>query len=53
MIGAGFEQYDPRYTHEWLFDWINSGILAEAAMNGFINAPKRATEYIEKIITGE
>lgn len=47
MVGAGFPQYDPRYTHEWLFDWINSGWLAEAAMNGYLDAPKRGTYHIE------
>lgn len=36
-IGAGITQGDPRYTDEWLFDWINSGWLAEAAMSGFLD----------------
>ncbi|MDE2040955.1 MAG: hypothetical protein KGI59_01010 [Patescibacteria group bacterium] len=50
MMGAGFEEYDPRYTQEWLFDWIDSGWLAEAAMNGYINAPKQAASHIEDIV---
>ena len=37
-IGAGISQNDPRYTHEWLFDWVNSGWLAEAAMAGFLDS---------------
>lgn len=49
MIGAGFEQYEPRYANEWLFDWLKSGWLAQAAMNGFLNAPKRAAEHIENL----
>ena len=53
MIGAGFEQYDPRFSNEWLFDWLNSGILATAAMSGFLNAPKRAVEHIESIMLNE
>ncbi|MBI2443655.1 MAG: hypothetical protein HYV42_00210 [Candidatus Magasanikbacteria bacterium] len=36
-IGAGISQNDPRYAHEWLFDWINSGWLAEAAMSGYLD----------------
>ena len=36
-IGAGISQNDPRYTHEWLLDWINSGWLAEAAMSGYLD----------------
>jgi len=50
MMGAGFEQYDPRYADEWLFDWIDSGWLAEAAMNGFINADKKGTENIKDLV---
>ena len=49
-IGAGIEQEDPRYCAEWLFDWLDSGWLAEAAMNGFIDAPKRGTFHIENLI---
>ena len=46
-IGAGFEQEDPRYTHEWLFDWINTGWLAQAAMEGYLDAPRCGTANIE------
>lgn len=49
-IGAGFDQDNPKYTHEWLFDWLQSGWLAEAAMNGFMDAPKRGTYHIEDLI---
>lgn len=49
-VGAGFEQEDPRYADEWLFDWLNSGWLAGAAMNGFINAPKRGTYHVEDLL---
>lgn len=48
--GAGIRQNDPRYTSEWLFDWLQSGWLAEAAMNGFLNAPKFGTYNIERIV---
>ncbi|OGY46049.1 MAG: hypothetical protein A2744_04000 [Candidatus Buchananbacteria bacterium RIFCSPHIGHO2_01_FULL_44_11] len=50
-IGCGVNQYEPEYTHEWLFDWVNSGWLAEATMQGFIEAPKFGTYNIEKIIS--
>lgn len=36
-IGGGISQNNPRYTHEWLFDWVDSGWLAEAAMAGFLD----------------
>ena len=49
-IGAGMKQMDPALTNEWLFDLLDSGWLAEAAMEGFIEAPKYGTYNIEKII---
>lgn len=49
-IGAGMDQTDPQYTNEWLFDWVNSGWLAEAAMRGFLEAPRFGTYNIEKIV---
>jgi len=50
MMGAGFEQYDPRYANEWLVDWLHSGWLAKAAVNGFINAPRDATLRIADLV---
>jgi len=50
-LGVAAIQDRPEYTHEWLFDWINSGWCAEAAMQGFIEAPKCGTYNIEKIIS--
>ena len=50
QIGAGFEQEDPRYTHEWLFDWLNSGWLAQAAMEGLMNAPRNGAYHVEDIV---
>lgn len=49
-IGAGFEQEDPRYTHQWLFDWLESGWLAEAAVSGFLHAPKSGAYHIEEVV---
>jgi len=39
-LGAGVSQDDPKHCNEWLFDWIQSGWFAEAAMQGFVEAPK-------------
>jgi len=52
-IGAGINQEDVRYTNEWLFDWINSGWFAEAAMQGYFEAAKYGTYNVEKIIAGK
>lgn len=49
-IGSAFEQEDPRYTHEWLFDWLNSGWLAEAAMQGFMDAPRNGAFHVEDMV---
>ena len=49
-VGSGTAQEDPRYAHEWLFDWLESGWLAEAAMEGFVEAPKRGLYNIVNIV---
>lgn len=49
-IGAGIAALNPLYTHEWLFDWIHSGWLAEAAMHGFLDASHDGVENIRKIV---
>ena len=50
--GFGMRQENPRYTYQWLFDWLNQGYLAEAAMEGFIEGEKLGTFKIEKICLG-
>lgn len=49
-IGGGIKEDEPKYVNEWLEDWLESGWLAEAAMQGFLEAPKFGTYNIEKII---
>lgn len=49
-IGSGMEQNDPRYCNEWLFDWLESGWLAQAAVEGFMNAPRLGAYHIEEIV---
>ena len=50
--GFGFSQKNPNYINEWLFDWLESGHLAEAAIQGFIEGEKLGTLNIEKICCG-
>lgn len=50
-IGAAASQLDPDYCDEWLFDWVDSGWFAEAAMEGFVEAPQFGTFNIEKVIS--
>jgi hypothetical protein len=48
--GFGLLQENPKYANQWLFDWLNQGYLAEAAMQGFIEGEKLGTFNIKKII---
>ena len=51
-IGAGFKQQNPELSHQWLFDLLRKGRLAEAAWNGFLKARKYGTynilDFLEK-----
>jgi len=49
-IGAGFKQYKPEYSHQWLFDLLNKGRLAEMAWSGFLKARKCGTFKIEEML---
>ena len=50
--GFGNLQENPKYGHQWLFDWLNQGYLAEAAMQGFIEEEKLAVINMQKICCG-
>ena len=52
-VGGGIMQNDPRYVNEWLFDWVDSGGLARAAWNGFLEAPTHGAYRIDSLITGK
>ncbi|MEK7463484.1 MAG: hypothetical protein AAB621_03960 [Patescibacteria group bacterium] len=49
-LGSGIPQGDPKYADLWLFDLLNSGWFAEAAMQGFIEGEKLGTFKIKNII---
>jgi len=48
--GFGLSQEDPKYTSQWLFDWLEHGYLAEAAMEGFVEGEKMGTLKIKETI---
>ncbi len=53
-IQAGVRQENPEYSDQWLTDYLNKGILAEAAWSGFLKARKLGTfKIIEMINTGK
>jgi hypothetical protein len=49
-LGAGIKQQEIKYVDEWFEDAINTGWFAEAAAQGFLEAPKLGTYNIEKIL---
>ena len=49
-IGAGIDQLDPTFTHQWLFDFWENGNFAEAAMQGFVEMERGGAENITKLV---
>jgi len=47
---AGIQQENPQYTHEWLFDLLRYGRLADAAWAGFLKIRKLGTYQIRQIL---
>jgi len=50
--GFGLIQENPEYVNQWLFEWLENGYFAEAAMQGFVEGKKLGTLNIKKIICG-
>ncbi len=48
--GAGIDSLELRHTDEWLTDVLESGRLARAAMDGFLNAESKGVYNIEKVL---
>jgi hypothetical protein len=49
-IHAGMEQQDPDYTHQWLFETLNNGHIADMAWSGFLKARKLGTTKIMEVL---
>lgn len=49
-VGAGIFQDNHQHTNEWLFDWVSSGWLAEAAMSGFLDGRQFGVENIIDVV---
>ncbi|MGV8086650.1 MAG: DUF6938 domain-containing protein [Candidatus Woesearchaeota archaeon] len=50
-IGSGFVQENPKFTKEWLYYWMQEGRFADAAIQGFIDAPRHGIYNIEKYLS--
>lgn len=53
MMGAGFMQEPARYAGEWLVEWGQKGILAEAAFDAYCKAPRHGTENVKALLFAE
>jgi len=49
-IGSGINQEDIRYLSDWFFYILESGRFAEAAWQGFLEAPNLGTYIIEDLV---
>lgn len=49
-VGAGIDQLSPKICYQWLPDLVRKGILAEAAMQGFVEVEKNGVENIVKLL---
>jgi hypothetical protein len=49
-IRSGIRQLNPEYADQWLFDYLNKGMLAEAAWSGFLKVRKLGTYKIMEVL---
>ncbi len=49
-FGGGIREEDPRYCNDWLFYWLESGMLAEAAFSGYLEALTQGVYNIEDVV---
>jgi len=49
-IHAAVPQKDPDYTHQWLFEMLNDGRIADLAWSGFLKARKLGTIKIMEVL---
>lgn len=52
-VGAGIDSLPAKYVDEWLPDLLESGRLARAAMDGFLNAEQMGVYNIKKLFMNE
>ncbi|MBI4138360.1 MAG: hypothetical protein HY482_02060 [Candidatus Wildermuthbacteria bacterium] len=48
--GSAVAQLDIRYAAEWFKDFLDAGVFAECAMQGFIEMEKQGTRNIERLL---
>ena len=53
FVGAGVDSLSTENIKEWFFDLLDSGRLARAAMDGFLNAESLGVYNIEKVLSND
>ena len=48
--GFGLLQENPDYADQWIFDWLEKGYFAEAAVQGFVEGNQLGTLNIKNIV---
>lgn len=49
-LGAAIQQLKIEYADEWIPDFLNQGLFAEAAMQGFVEMERNGTKNIAEVI---
>ena len=49
-LGSGIRQLNPKYAAEWIEDFLNQGLFAEAAMQGFVEMERNGAANIASAI---
>ena len=50
QVGAGINQMSPNLAHQWISDFLEKGLFAEAAMQGFVELEKQGTANVIKTV---
>lgn len=49
-IGSAIQQENPKHADQWIFDYLNSGRFAEAAMEGYVEIEKNGFYNIKELL---
>lgn len=49
-MGSGIAQENPKYANQWLFDYLNSGRFAKAALRGFMEINNLGVYNIKDVV---
>ena len=50
QVGSAVNQLNPKYAAEWIIDFIDKGLFAEAALQGFVEMERGGVANITKAV---